>query len=309
MILTISFNPVLESKYYVDDLYPRVENQASKKIHNISSKGILSARVLNSLNIDTFATGFIGGLQGQYILNKLKEADIYNDFVSIKDESKSTIVIIQKDELLTKITEESPRITREEVGSFYELYAKLIDRFDFILSQDTLPIGLPEDIYFDLIGLANRNDKKFILEASGKELKYGLEAKPFMVKLRKDDLESLSNLELDFENEIIKVGHSIVEQGIQLLVIDLDDKGSIVLTQDKGYRLELDNSINNIGYDNGYMAAGFAFGLYKNYDLETIMKFGQASRLVYSIEDDLDRIDMSDIKKYMTMIEIRTINY
>lgn len=309
MILSISFDSILESKYYVDNLYPRVENHANRKIYNISGKGITSGRILNNLNIDVFATGFLGGLEGQYIFNKLKDSNIYNEFVSIKDETRSSIVIFQNDELLTKITEESPRITREELGSFYELYAKLSDRFDIVLSQDTLPIGLPDDIYFDLISAANRNNKKFILEAKGKVLKYALQANPFMIKLRKEDLEYLSNLELDFENEIIKVGHSIIEQGIELLAIDLNEKGSIILTKDKGYRLELDKSITNIGEDNGYMTAGFAFGLYKNYDLETIMKLGQAARLVYSIEDDLDRIDMSDIKGYMTRIEINSINY
>lgn len=309
MILSISFNPVVESKYYVEDLYPRVENMARKKIQNISGKGLLGARILNNLNIDIFTTGFLGGLQGQYIFNRLKDEDIYNEFIAIKDDSKSVIVIIKKDELLTRINEEGPRITREELGAFYELYIKLIDRFDIIISQDSLPIGLPEDIYIDLINIANKSNKKFILEASERELKYGLEASPFMVKLRKDDLEYLTSLQLDFENEIIKLGNSIVEQGVQLLVIDLDHKGSIVLTQDRGYRLELDKTITKIGEDNGYMVAGFAFGLYKNYDLETIMKLGQATRLVYSMEDDLDRIDMSDIKKYMAKIHISKINY
>src|SRR5699024_10726017 len=145
--------------------------------------------------------------------------------------------------------------------------------------------------------------------AKGEHLKYGLKANPFMVKLDREDLEDLSNLRLDYETEIIKVGHSIVEQGIELVAIDLAEKGSIILTKDKGYRLEIDSSIASLQEDKGYMLAGFAFGFYKNYDLETIMKFAQASRLVYAIEDDLDRIDMSDIKRFMTKIEIYPINY
>ena len=310
MILTICFDPILESRYYVDDLLPRVETYAKKKSYNIGGKGIINGQILNSLNIDVFATGFLGGLKGQYIFNTLKEEDIYNEFVFIKDESKSSIVILQNDQLLTRITSESPRITREEIGSFYQLYGKLVDRFNIVCGLGNLPMGLPDDIYFDLINIANRNHKKFILEAKGKELKYGLRANPFMVKLKKEDLEYLSNLKLDFENEIIKVGYSIIEKGIELVAIDLNEKGSMILTKDKGYRVELDNNnINNLGDDHGYMVAGFAFGLYKNYDLETIMRLGQASRLVYGVEKDKASIDMSDIKRHMSKIEIYQINY
>lgn len=309
MILTICLDPILEKIYYVENLHPKLENFANKKIYNIGGKGIVSGRILNNLNVDIFASGFLGGLQGQYIFSKLKDEEIYNEFVSIKDETRSSIIVIQNDESLTRITEESPRITREEASSFYDIYEKVIDRFDIILGQGNLPTGLSDDIYYDLITIANRNDKKFILEAKKKELKYGLLANPFMVKVKKDDLEYLSNLHLDFESEIIKVGHSIVEQGIELVAIDLDEKGSIILTRDKGYRLEFNNEIANIGVDNGYMVAGLAFGLYKKHDLETIMKLGQGARLAYGLEDDIDRIDMSDIKRYMSKIDIRTINY
>ncbi|NLY45404.1 MAG: hypothetical protein GX053_05385 [Tissierella sp.] len=309
MILSICLDPVMEKIYYLDNLHPKVENFANKKVYNIGGKCTVSGRILKNLNADIFASGFLGGLQGQYIFSKFKEADIYNDFVPIKDDTKSSVIIFQNDELLTKIIEASPRITREERNSFYDVYEKILDKFDIVLGQGGLPAGLSDDIYYDLITMANRSNKKFILEAKEEELKYGLLANPFMVKLKKDDLEYLSNLHLDFESEIIKVGHSIVEQGIELVVIDLDEKGSIVLTKNKGYRLEFNNEINNIGEDNGYMVAGFAFGLYKKHDLETIMKLGQGARLAYSTVDDIDRIDMSDIKRYMSIIEIGTINY
>lgn len=309
MILTICFNPILESRYYVDRLIPKSESLANKKTYNITGRGFNTGRILNNLNLDIFATGFLGGLQGEYILNKLNEINIYNEFINIKDESKSNIIIYQDDAFITSISEESPRVTREEVGSFYELYSRIVDRFNIICGLGNLPIGLPDDIYFDLINIANRNNKMFILEAKGEELKYGLEANPFMVKLDIEDLEYLSNLKLNFENEIIKIGYSIIEKGIELVCIDLDEKGSIVLTLDRGYRLDFDSSIDNLCKDEGYMIAGFTFGLYKKYDIETTMRLGQACRLAYAIGDDLDLIDMSDIKKFMAKIHIYKINY
>ena len=75
MILTICFDPVLEKSYYVDNLFPGKESIASKKIYDIRGKGIINGLILRHLNVDVFTTGFVGGLQGQYISNILKEKE------------------------------------------------------------------------------------------------------------------------------------------------------------------------------------------------------------------------------------------
>lgn len=310
MILTICFDPVLEKSYYVDNLFPGKESIASKKIYDIRGKGIINGLILRHLNVDVFTTGFVGGLQGQYISNILKEKRVYIEFIPIRDESRSRLLIYQDEELLTMIGEEGPRITRDEIGSFYKFYSTILDRFDIICGLGNPPTNVGDDIYYDLIKVTNKHRKKFILDAEGEELRQGLAARPFMVRLNKKDLEELSNLVLDFENEIIKVARSIVEEGVELVAVDLGDQGSIFLTQDGGYRLELTNtSIPMLGEDQGYLAAGFAFGLYKSYDLETIMRLAQAFRIAYAMGNDLEQIEMSDIKKFMTKIEIFRIYY
>src|SRR5699024_6579217 len=113
-------------------------------------------------------------------------------------------------------------------------------------------IGLPQETYFDLVQMANRKGKRVILDVRDRELVYGIEGRPFMVKLNKEDLENISKLKLNFENEIIKVGHSIIENGIKIVAIDLNEKGTIVLTKDRGYRLELSNrDIGPLNEDKG----------------------------------------------------------
>lgn len=310
MILTITLDPILESIYHVDNLQFGEKTKAEKMMYNISGDGLNTSRILKNHNLDVFAMGFLGGLKGQYVFNKLKDFKIYNDFTFIRDETKGDLIILKDDELLSMISQDSPRITREELGSFYQLYNAVSEKSELICGLGQLPIGVPKEIYYDLIQIGKRNNKKFILDAKGLELIYGIEGQPFMVKVNKEDLEEISKVQLNFENEIIKVGHSLIESGIELVVIDLDEKGSIVLTKNKGYRLELSQmNLSNINDDKGYIVSGYAFGIERKYDLDTIMKLGQAMRIAYAIGEDIDVIYMSDIKKIMSMIEIRTIYY
>lgn len=310
MILTINLNPVLEKAYYMEKLLPRVETKAVKTIYKSSGPGINTCQILNNLNLAVSAIGFLGGLSGRYIFNELDNRGIINEFITIKDETKSTISLIENNSFLSKISEAGPRITREELVGFYELYGRIITDYNIICGLDSLPIGVPEEIYFDLIKLSNRIGKRFILESKGKELQYGIEAKPYMVKLDVEQLENLTGLKLDFENEIIKAANYILEKDVALIVIDLDHKGSIVLNQDRGYRLELNNiEDKSLSIDCGYMVAGYALGMDKEYDLEVTMKLGQSFRIAYGLADNIDDIDMSDIKKIMSNITILPIYY
>lgn len=310
MILTIVLDPILEKEYYVDRLYPKIETLATKISYDLGGKGNVLTKILNNLNLDVFSIGFLGGLNGVYIFDQLKIRGIYNDFISIKDDSRGAMYLFEDGQLISTIIEPGPRIIRDELVSFYELYGRVIERHEIICGLGSLPMGVPKEIYYELIDLANRKDKKFILDAEGLELTYGIEALPFMVKLNKNDLEEISKLKLNFENEIIKIGYSILEKGIEIVVIDLNEDGTIVLTKDRGYRLELfEMDIRDIGEDKGYIVSGYAFGIERQYDLETTMRLSQAMRIVYGFERNLDKVDMSDIKKIMGKIEISPIYY
>lgn len=310
MILTLCLDPILEKEYYMDRLLPRVETQAEKAFYKSSGEGINSSLILNNLNLDVFVTGFLGGLSGQYIFNELKHRGIFNDFIQTKDETKSSISLFESNSFLSRIKEQGPRVTREEIGSFYELYQNIISKYNIVCGLGSLPIGVPKEIYFDLITLANRLGKKFILDGKGQELFYGIEGKPFMVKTDIEGLETLTKLKLDFENEIIKAGYYLIDKGIELVVIDLDNRGSIVLNKERGYRLYADNlDLEDLKKDRGYTVAGFAMGIDKAYDLEVVIRLGQAFRIAYGLADHVDNVDMSDIKKIMGEITISPINY
>lgn len=310
MILTVNLNPILEKTYYVDKLLPRVETEAKKVIYKSGGGGINISQILNNLNLDVVSIGFLGGLSGKYIYNDLSDQGINSDFTEIKDETKTSISLVENNMFLSRITESSPKITREELGSFYELYKDTISNNDIVCGLGSLPIGIPEEIYFDLITLSNSISKKFLLDASGLELQYGIEAKPFMVKLNLHELENLTKLELNFENEMIKAANYLLDKDIELVVIDLDEKGSIVLNKSRGYRLELNNiPSETLNIDKGYMLAGYAFGIDKNYDIEVTMKLGQSFRIAYGIAENINDIDMSDIKKLMSNITIMPIYY
>ncbi|WP_406241781.1 1-phosphofructokinase family hexose kinase [Tissierella carlieri] len=310
MILNIDLNPNLDRNYILDKVYLGKNNNTKFSSCSPSGKAFISSILLDAFNEDSFITGFLGGINGEYFHKRLTEMKMAHEFIPIKEETR-TIIRLKDNENDTTILEEGPRITREEVVSFYELYSRLVERTNIICGLGSLlPQGVPKDIYFDLITLANKRGKKFILDIGEDGLSYGIDATPYMVILNQRELEDILKVSLHFENEIIKSGRYILDRGVEFIVIDLQNRGSLVLGQDRGYRVEipyLGNTIANIDY-NG-MSAGFALGINRNYDIEMTIRLGQAFNIVSNLESDIMKIEASDIKRLMSQIEIYPINY
>lgn len=310
MILTVDLNPRMDRKYTLDKIYVGKDTKAKSLIYNPGGNGMVATTLLYTFNEKSFMTGFLGGVNGEYFHKKLIEKSIMHEFVPIKEETATNIKLIDEGENCTTISEEGPRITREEVVNFYELYSNLVENANIICGLgDILPLGVPKDIYFDLISMANKKNKKFILDIGGEELSYGIDASPYMVIIRQSELEDLTRLSLTFENEIIKAGRYILDKDVEFVIIDLKNKGSIVLGQEKGYRVEIPYYSRKNGEDYRGMSSGFAIGINRNYDIEMTLKLGQAFDIAANSISDIMTVEISDIKRIMSEIEIYPINY
>lgn len=312
MILNINLNPILETIYNINNIGNKINIKSTRTVYNLGGSSLNTTQIIKKQNLDVFATGLLGGIKGQYIFEKLKELDIYNDFTYIQEDSKGETIVLEEEELLYIIEEEGPRVTRKEIRDFYQLYNNILYRTEFICGVGNLPVGVPKEIYYDLIQLAKEYGKKFILDAKNKELLYGIEAKPFMIKVDKEDLEEIAQLKLSSEEEILMVARGLVEKGIELIVIDLKESGMVVIHKDIAYRSRfssIDTEIINIGKDRGYTIGGYAIGIGREYDIETIMKLGQAMRISYGMERDLNKVSMRDVKRIMSNIEVSIINF
>lgn len=310
MILTLDLNPRMDRRYALDKIHIGKDTKAKSLIYSPGGNGMVATNLLHTFNERSFMTGFLGGVSGESFHKKLTEMSIMHEFVSIKEETATNIQIVDENKNYTTISEDGPRITREEVVSFYELYSSLIENANIICGLGELfPLGTPKDIFFNLILMANKKNKKFILDISGEELSHGLDASPYMVIMRQSELEDITKLSLTFENEIIKAGRYILDKGIEFVIIDLKSKGSIVLGQEKGYRIEVPYYDRINGKNNKVMSSGFALGIHRNYDIEMTLKLGQAFDIAANSISDIMEVEMSDIKRIMSEIEVYPINY
>lgn len=86
MILTVTMNPSVDTRYQLDELVIDDVNRVTPE-KTAGGKGLNVARVLGQLGDDVVATGLLGGHMGAYMAELMDANGINNDFVPIKGET------------------------------------------------------------------------------------------------------------------------------------------------------------------------------------------------------------------------------
>lgn len=309
VILNLDLNPYINKICNVDSINFGIEVKSNLSNYALGGSIIIS-NFLDAFNEDSLLTGFLGGLSGDRYHIMLQQRGLAHEFITIKDETKTKLHIVDKEKKYIRILDQEPRVTREDAKNFLSLFIELITNSEIICgSSESLPIGLTDEIYFQLITIANENRKKFILSSNGEEFKKGLDAVPYMAVLDKKVLEDITNLELHYENEIVRACNYILHRGIEFVVICISADEFLMLGQEKGYRISnnaIDKNINTS--DLRKISAAFALGINRDYDLDMTLRLAGAFNN-YDTSENSYEIDASEIKKMMSEVEICPINY
>ena len=156
-------------------------------------KGINVARVYRTLGGEVTATGFSGGMTGEYIKAGVVAEGIDAQFVTVAHDSRvCTAILDPVRRTETVLNENGPQVSPGECDDLFQRLRELLPGHEAVILSGSLPPGVPPDIYAAIIWLAQKAGVKAVLDTSGEALRLGVEAKPFLVKPNVHELEALS---------------------------------------------------------------------------------------------------------------------
>ncbi len=279
MILTVTLNPALDRVVNVASFRPGKVNLIGKeRIRIAGGKGINVSRVVKTLGERTLATGWLGGSRGRIIKRNLDKENIDTDFVLIKEESRLNLTILDPvSDKKTHLVEEGPLISYPEIKKLEEKLENLAEEAKVVVFSGSIPGAVEESIYDSLIKLVLSHNNRIIsiLDTRGEPLKRGLQAKPFMLKPNKEEMEELTGKRLSRLETLIQAARSLREKYVKLVVVS-EGKGEVLVVGD-GKVLILAppsvKSLNPVGAGDA-LVAGFAVGLLRGMALEEMASLG-----------------------------------
>lgn len=278
MILTVTMNPSIDTRYEVEHLVVDDVNRVVPQ-KTAGGKGLNVSRVLVQLGDDVVATGLLGGHSGAY-LGDLMDADgIRHRFTPIAGESRTCIALLH-DGNQTELLESGPEVSGEELEAFLENYADLVQRADCVTISGSLPKGVPADCYAGMVGTAIEAGKPVLLDTSGAALDAALAAsvKPTLVKPNLTEINALLGTSYT-SDEVEQLASALRADDrfakIPWVVVSMGAAGSFAFHDGHVYRATIPPiaAVNATGSGDSTIA-GFAHAIAAGSDPVTLLKTG-----------------------------------
>ena len=237
MIVTVTLNAALDRSLTVPTLQLGQRHRASSVLTLAGGKGINVARALKRLDVPVVATGLAGGRTGTRIVEELTAEAILNDFVRIREESRtSTLVVDPTSGTQTEINEWGPKVTESELAFLMDKLRYLSRGAEAVVFAGSLPRGVGENFYAEAARELVRRGVRVALDTEGEPLRLGLEAEPWLVSPNQHEAEQLVGQELFDDEDFVMALDAIAELGARNVHITLEDGCFALVREDRHVR-------------------------------------------------------------------------
>lgn len=306
MITTVTLNPAIDTRYFIEDFKEGRLFRAEKTIKSPGGKGLNVTKVLRQMGADVVATGIIGGKNGEWIQENLKKMDIKEEFYVSSAETRVCIAVLAKHSE-TEILESGEELTDSDLRAFEKKLMELVEKSDVITMSGSLPKGMDAGYYQKLVELVNRKGKKVILDTSGKSLLEGVKGKPYLIKPNFDELEYVLGESIDGRDKIKKAVEKLKNLGAQNVLVSLGGEGAIYFGEEILKITIPKIKIHNTVGSGDSSVAGFAKGLDDGLELNEILKLSMACGMSNAQSMETGRVIPEDVKEFMENITIEVL--
>jgi tagatose 6-phosphate kinase len=196
MLLVVSPNIAVDRILLVDHFQATKVQRTRRVVVQPGGKGSNVARVFRQLGGEVVLVGFVGGRNGPWIVETLRDIGVQVEAViGYRGENRTCTIICDPQSTThpTVVNEESPAIDPGAAAKLFRKAEKWITRAEAVLTTGSLSQGLHPEFYREVLDLARRKRKITAIDATGASLHMGLLARPCFMKPNAEEFRLLTN--------------------------------------------------------------------------------------------------------------------
>jgi 1-phosphofructokinase len=259
MIFTITLNPAIDRTVLVQSVHKTDVTRVQQTFRQAAGKGINVSRVLHQLGYETIACALLGGQNGAFVSDQLKESGVPLLSVEVDGETRENIKIVPEEGNIIELNESGPTVKVSDPMALLDMVLDQAHPGDAIVFTGSLPPGLPDDIYQTMIRAANDAGLVTVLDASGNRFVHAVYATPTIIKPNRFELEEYAKRTLD-DREMSVIASELLSLGVQEIVLTLGASGARYVDAKNSYRVApiVVDAINPIGAGESFLAGYLA---------------------------------------------------
>ncbi|HEV2812311.1 MAG TPA: 1-phosphofructokinase family hexose kinase [Solirubrobacteraceae bacterium] len=313
MIITVTLNAAIDKTLSVPNFRLGRRHRTVEQTTMAGGKGVNVARALKALGQPVNATGLQGGPTGTRIVEQLTQESILNDFVRIREESRTnTAVLDPTSGEQTEINERGPAVTAKELELFSDKLVYLARGAALVVLAGSLPRGVEADAYAALIRELKRVDVETIVDTEGEPLRHAVRAEPTVISPNLTEAEELVGHEFNDEQDMVAAVREMGTLGTKQAIMTTPDGCFACLpTPDHGAtllraRIEPREPIATVGSGDAFLA-GFVAARYTGKSAEECLRFGVACGAESTQRLGAGLIEPREVDRLVAEVEVERV--
>ena len=195
-------------------------------------KGLNVMRAVEILGGRALAMGLLGGHTGRMVAAMVAEGDYQAQWTFFDGETRTCTIIARPDGNSTVINE-SGSIQPADWLALADDISRVARRDDVktICLCGSLPAGAPAGAPADLIKGIDPTLARIWVDSSKDWLANAIAARPYAVKVNRDEITSALGVEARTEQELINLARRLVSAGIGIVVLSLGAAGALLISE------------------------------------------------------------------------------
>jgi 1-phosphofructokinase family hexose kinase len=311
MIITVTLNAAIDKTLAVPNFRLGRRHRAVEQTAMAGGKGVNVARALRALGQPVIATGVAGGPTGTRIVEHLTDEGILNDFVRIREESRtSTAVVDPTSGDQTEINEHGPHVSDQELDLFVDKLLYLAKGAAVCVFAGSLPRGVDAGLYGRLVDEMRRLGVTTVLDSEGEPLLVATRRGPDVVSPNELEAEGLVGHEFSDEDDRRRALGEMVEMGAREGIITLADGCLAVLGEGHErclYRATLEplEPVSSVGSGDALLA-GFVAARYGGRDPEDCLRFAVACGAESTQHFGAGVLEQREVERLLPEVRVET---
>ncbi|HWC25122.1 MAG TPA: 1-phosphofructokinase family hexose kinase [Solirubrobacteraceae bacterium] len=281
MIITVTLNAAIDKSLSVPNFRLGRRHRTVQQTTLPGGKGVNVARTLKTLGQPVIATGFAGGATGTRIVEALTDESILNDFVRIREESRTnTAVLDPTNGQQTEINERGPAVSPRELELFRDKLLYLARGAAIVIFAGSLPRDVDADIYAELIKELRKLGLVVVIDTDGDPLRHAVRAEPHVVSPNVLEAEELVGHEFNDDEDRVIAVREMVSLGAQEAIMTIPDGcfASVLAAGEAAlYRVRIEprEAVAAVGAGDAFLA-GYVAARYADRPAAECLRFGVA---------------------------------
>jgi 1-phosphofructokinase len=313
VIITVTLNAAIDKSLSVPNFRLGRRHRTVEQRTAAGGKGVNVARALKTLGQPVIATGFAGGPTGTRIVDQLTEEAILNDFVRIREESRTnTAVYDPTNGEQTEINERGPAVSAKEVELFRDKLLYLARGADIVVMAGSLPRAVDTDVYAGLIRELRKLGVTTIVDTDGEPLRHAVRAEPDVISPNVLEAEELVGHEFNDEEDRVIAVREMVSLGAREAIMTLPDGCVAAVIVDGApvlHRVWIEprETVASVGAGDAFLA-GFVAARYMGSKATECLRFAVACGAESTQRLGAGLIDAREVERLLGEIEIERLD-